>query len=281
MLKDVYGKSLNTNIEDIIKKYSNMNSSELEPRRTWRGFKELILVDKVKECEDIISFYFKDKEGKKLVKHKAGQYLPMKIKTEDNRYNEEIRTYSLSMKPNEYIYRISVKKMRNGLISSYLHNELKIGDSIEAMVPTGLFVLEDNKKDKPVVLISAGIGITPLISMLYEGIEDFKNVSFIQAVQNSKIQPFNYDIRKIAEINELKNYVFYSSPLEVDVGGKDYDYTGFISKEWIEDNLDLNSEFYFCGPPPFMKNLNKSLIQLGVSRENIHFEFFGEPQLME
>lgn len=281
MLKDVYGKSLNTNIEDIIKKYSNMNSSELEPRRTWRGFKELILVDKVKECEDIISFYFKDKEGKKLVKHKAGQYLPMKIKTEDNRYNEEIRTYSLSMKPNEYIYRISVKKMRNGLISSYLHNELKIGDSIEAMVPTGLFVLEDNKKDKPVVLISAGIGITPLISMLYEGIEDFKNVSFIQAVQNSKIQPFNYDIRKIAEINELKNYVFYSSPLEVDVEGKDYDYTGFISKEWIEDNLDLNSEFYFCGPPPFMKNLNKSLIQLGVSRENIHFEFFGEPQLME
>lgn len=281
MLKDVYGKSLNTNIEDIIKKYSNMNSSELEPRRTWRGFKELILVDKVKECEDIISFYFKDKEGKKLVKHKAGQYLPMKIKTDDNRYNEEIRTYSLSMKPNEYIYRISVKKMRNGLISSYLHNELKIGDSIEAMVPTGLFVLEDNKKDKPVVLISAGIGITPLISMLYEGIEDFKNVSFIQAVQNSKIQPFNYDIRKIAEINELKNYVFYSSPLEVDIEGKDYDYTGFISKEWIEDNLDLNSEFYFCGPPPFMKNLNKSLIQLGVSRENIHFEFFGEPQLME
>ena len=281
MLKDVYGKSLNTNIEDIIKKYSNMNTSELEPRRTWRGFKELILVDKVKECEDIISFYFKDKEGKKLVKHKAGQYLPMKIKTEDSRYNEEIRTYSLSMKPNEYIYRISVKKMGNGLISSYLHNELKIGDSIEAMVPTGLFVLEDNKKDKPVVLISAGIGITPLISMLYEGIEDFKNVSFIQAVQNSKIQPFNYDIRKIAEINELKNYVFYSSPLEGDVEGKDYDYTGFISKEWIEDNLDLNSEFYFCGPPPFMKNLNKSLIQLGVSRKNIHFEFFGEPQLME
>lgn len=281
MLKDVYGKSLNTNIEDIIKKYSNMNTSELEPRRTWRGFKELILVDKVKECEDIISFYFKDKEGKKLVKHKAGQYLPMKIKTEDSRYNEEIRTYSLSMKPNEYIYRISVKKMGNGLISSYLHNELKIGDSIEAMVPTGLFVLEDNKKDKPVVLISAGIGITPLISMLYEGIEDFKNVSFIQAVQNSKIQPFNYDIRKIAEINELKNYVFYSSPLEGDVEGKDYDYTGFISKEWIEDNLDLNSEFYFCGPPPFMKNLNKSLIQLGVSRKNIHFEFFGEPESME
>ena len=281
MLNDVYGENFNTSMEDILKKYSNTSNKELESGRAWRGFKELILVDKVRECEDITSFYFKDKNGKKLIKHKAGQYLPIKIKTNDNRYDEEVRTYSLSMKPNEHIYRISVKKLDGGLISTYLHDELKVGDIIEAMVPTGLFILEDNKKDKPVVLISAGIGITPLLSMLYEGVEDFRKISFIQAVQNSKIQPFNYDINKIAEINELESYVFYSNPLEEDVEGEDYDYTGFVTKEWIESNLDLNSKFYFCGPPPFMKNLNKSLLELGVSRENIHFEFFGEPQSME
>lgn len=280
MLNDVYGENFNTSMEDILKKYSNTSNKELSGR-AWRGFKELILVDKVKECEDITSFYFKDKDGKKLIKHKAGQYLSIKIKTNDNRYNEEVRTYSLSMKPNEHIYRISVKKLEGGLISTYLHDELKVGDLIEAMVPTGLFILEDNKKDKPVVLISAGIGITPLLSMLYEGVEDFRKVSFIQAVQNSKIQPFNSDINKISEINELESYVFYSNPLEGDVEGKDYDYKGFITKEWMESNLDLNSEFYFCGPPPFMKNLNKSLLELDVSRENIHFEFFGEPQSME
>lgn len=281
MLKDVYGKGVSVSMEEIMKKYSNTRIKELEPGRAWRGFKELILVDKVKECDDIISFYFKDKEGKKLIKNKAGQYLPIKIKSNDSKYNEEIRTYSLSMKPNEYIYRISVKKVPGGVISTYLHEELEIGDTIEAMVPTGSFVLEDKKNTKPVVLISAGIGITPLISMLYEGVEDFRKITFVQAVENSKIQPFSSDIKKISEINELKSYVFYNNPLEKDVEGKDYDYTGYISKDWIENNLDLNSEFYFCGPPPFMKNLNKSLIELNVSKEDIHYEFFGEPQSME
>ncbi|MGL5084863.1 MAG: FAD-binding oxidoreductase, partial [Clostridium sp.] len=150
---------------------------------------------------------------------------------------------------------------------------------LEAMVPSGLFTMEQN--EKPVVLISAGIGITPLISMLYDGIEGKKDITFIQAVQNSKIQPFNYDIKKMEELIKLKNYVFYSNPLEGDVEGKDYDVQGFIGQEWIGNNLDLNSEFYFCGPPIFMKILNKALIALGVSKENIHFEFFGEPQSME
>ncbi|WP_354090570.1 FAD-binding oxidoreductase [Clostridium gasigenes] len=278
-IKDVYKKDNAADMEEIIQKYSNTSSAELEYAKSWTGFKELILVDKVKECNDIISFYFKDKEGKKLIKHIAGQYLPIKIKNNDDKYNNEIRTYTLSMKPNEHIYRISVKKVEGGLISSYLHDELEIGHAIEAMVPAGLFTLENN--ENPVVLISAGIGITPLISMLYDAIEDKKNITFIQAVQNSKIQPFKYDIKKLEEIIKLKNYVFYSNPLEVDEKGKDYDVEGFIGKEWIENNLDLNSEFYFCGPPIFMKILNKSLIELGVNRENIHFEFFGEPQSME
>lgn len=266
-------------MEKIIKEYSGSASLGIDNAKPWTGFKELILVDKIKECDDIISFYFKDKEGKKLVRHTAGQYLPIKIKSHDKKYNNVIRTYTLSMKPNEHIYRISVKKVEGGLISCYLHDVLEIGDTLEAMVPTGLFTLENN--EKPIVLISAGIGITPLISMLYDRIEEKKDITFIQAVQNSKIQPFNYDIKKMEEIIKLKNYVFYSNPLEEDVKGRDYDVEGFIGKEWIESNLDLNSEFYFCGPPIFMKILNKALIELGVNRKNIHFEFFGEAQAME
>lgn len=269
----------NKDIEEIIEKYSNTSGADLDFAKSWTGFKELILVDKINECDDIISFYFKDKEGKKLVKHIAGQYLPIKIKSTNEKYNNQIRTYTLSMKPNEHIYRISVKKVEGGLVSNYLHDELQVGDKLEAMVPTGQFIMEQN--EKPIVLISAGIGITPLISMLYDGIEDKKDITFIQAVQNYKIQPFNHDIKKMEEIIKLKNYIFYSNPLEGDVKGKDYDVEGFIGQEWIENNLDLNSEFYFCGPPIFMKILNKALIALGVNRENIHFEFFGEPQSME
>lgn len=278
---DTLKNSYKNNIDEIMKKYENSNLIKMEYAKEWNGFRELVLVDRIEECNDIVSFYFKAKDGKKLIKHKPGQYLPIKIKTDDIKYQGEIRTYSLSMKPNEDIYRISVKKVPNGLMSTYLHENLKVGDIVEAMMPAGLFTLDSKDKNKNIVLISAGIGITPVLSMLYEGADIFKNIVFIQAVQNSKIQPFKYDVYKISENNNLKSYIFYSNPLEGDIKGKDYDFEGYINKEWIEKNLQLDAEFYFCGPPPFMKNLNKSLKELGVNKENINFEFFGNPEDME
>lgn len=97
--------------------------------KNWNDFKELVLIDKTEVCPDIVSFYFKSKDGNKLIKHKAGQFLPFKIKTDDPKYKDVIRTYSLSMFPNEDTYRISVKKINGGLISTYLHENLNIGDS--------------------------------------------------------------------------------------------------------------------------------------------------------
>lgn len=266
------------NITEIMKKYSNTNGIISEEGKLWSGFKELILVDKVEECTDIMSFYFKDKNNEKLVKHKAGQFLPFRIKTDDPKYKEVIRTYSLSMYPNENIYRISVKRVPNGLISNYLHDNLKVGDVIEAMVPAGLFTLDKVNKDKPLVLIAAGIGITPLLSMFYESANEFKDITFIQAVQNSTMQPFAYDIKNLSKTSNSKSYIFYSDPKEYDQEGVDYDYTGFVTKGFIEENLKLDSEFYFCGPPPFMRGLNNSLLELGVKKEKIHFEFFGTPE---
>lgn len=245
---------------------NNLNNS-------WKGFRELVLVDKVDVCPSIISFYFKAKDGGKLVKHKAGQFLPFKIKTDDPKYKDVIRTYSLSMFPNEDIYRISVKKVDGGLISTYLHENLNIGDSIEAMIPTGLFTI--NNKNNDIVLISGGIGITPLLSMLYEESATRNNIQFIQAVQNSSIHPFKEDINAIAKSRGIKNAIFYSNPLESDKLGIDYDYTGYVSKEYLKDNVDLNSDFYFCGPPPFMKALEKSLLELGVPSDRIHYELFS------
>ena len=105
------------------------------------NFRELVLVDKVKECNDIMSFYFKDKKNQKLTKHKPGQFLPFQIQTQNPKYKGVMRTYSLSMAPNESMYRISVKKLENGLISSYLHDNLEVGDVIEAMDPAGIFTV--------------------------------------------------------------------------------------------------------------------------------------------
>lgn len=264
-------------IEQIIEKYSgNINNNE--DGKPWSGTKELVLVDKIKETDDIISFYFKAKDGSKLVEHKAGQFLPFSIKTNDSKYKGVIRTYSLSMKPNEDIYRISVKKVPNGLISNYLHDNLNIGDVIEAMMPAGIFTLENYNKDKPIVFISAGIGITPLLSMFYDSVNKIKNLTFIQAVQNSEIQPFANDIKALCDMSKNKSYIFFSVPKEEDALGTDYDFKGYVTKEWINDNLDLNSQFYFCGPPPFMKALNDALLELDVKEQDIHYEFFGKHQ---
>lgn len=239
----------------------------------WNGFRELTLVDKAQVCPGIVSFYFKAKDGGKLPKHTPGQFLPFKIKTNESNYKDVIRTYSLSMFPNEYTYRITVKKVEGGLISTYLHEKLNIGDSIEAMVPAGLFTIKN--KQNPIVLISGGIGITPLLSMLYEESAHRNNIHFIQAVQNSEVHPFKEDIKSIANLKGIKNTVFYSKPLAEDVEGKDYDYKGYVNKDFLKDNVDLASDFYLCGPPPFMKSLEATLLELGVSQDRINYELFS------
>lgn len=238
------------------------------------NFRELVLVDKVKECNDIMSFYFKDKKNQKLTKHKPGQFLPFQIQTQNPKYKGVMRTYSLSMAPNESMYRISVKKLENGLISSYLHDNLEVGDVIEAMEPAGIFTVKEESKNRPLILISAGIGITPLLSMFYEESKNRDNIYFVQAVQNSLMHPFKNDIDNICKYKNLSNTVFYSNPLDTDKEGIDYDFTGYVNKEWIRNNLPLDGDFYFCGPPVFMKSLESNLLDLGVKKEFINYEFF-------
>ena len=238
------------------------------------NFRELVLVDKVKECNDIMSFYFKDQKNQKLTKHKPGQFLPFQIQTQNPKYKGVMRTYSLSMAPNESMYRISVKKLENGLISSYLHDNLEVGDVIEAMDPAGIFTVKEESKNRPLILISAGIGITPLLSMFYEESKNRDNIYFVQAVQNSSIHPFKNDIDNICKYKNLSNTVFYSNPLDTDKEGIDYDFTGYVNKEWIRNNLPLDGDFYFCGPSVFMKSLESNLLDLGVKKEFINYEFF-------
>lgn len=238
----------------------------------WTGFRELVLVDRKEVCKDIVSFFFEAKDGGKLVKHEAGQFLPFKIKTEDEKYKDVMRTYTLSMFPNENTYRISVKRVEGGLISNYLHDNLKVGDSIEAMVPTGLFTIKNKTND--LVLLSGGIGVTPMLSMAFDESTRRQNITMIQAVQNGEIHPFKEDINNLVKFKGIKNTVFYSNPLETDELGKDYDYKGFVTKEYLANNVNLNADFYFCGPPIFMKSIESALLELGVSKDRINYELF-------
>lgn len=236
-------------------------------------FKKFIVEKKVKENNVVTSFYLKPTEENKIIEHKAGQFLSVKpIKEGEN--EGAIRQYSLSMKPGSDYYRISVKRHDQGIVSRYMHDILKEGEEIDITIPIGKFFLKEN--EKPLILISGGIGITPVMSMLYKAINSNRPITFIQAVPNSTEQTFKEEINKIAEENKnVKIVIFYSKPLEDEVIGKDYDYEGYISKEWMETTLPVDGDFYFCGPVPFMKNVYDSLKGMGISEENINYENFG------
>lgn len=243
---------------------------ELKENNLFSKFK---VFNKVKENDVVTSFYLTPVDKKALKTHKAGQFISIKpISTGDK--SSEVRQYSLSMKPGEDFYRISVKREEKGLISRYLHDNINICDEVEITEPLGEFVLKDS--NKPLVLISGGIGITPMMSMLYKAIEEGRKVKFIQAVLNSNVHTFKKDLKDLAEkYDNIEVEFFYSNPLDTDKLGEDYQVEGYLTKEWIEHNLSKDEEFYFCGPLGFMKMIYDALKSMGVSDDSINYEMFG------
>ncbi|MGL4990254.1 MAG: FAD-binding oxidoreductase [Sarcina sp.] len=226
---------------------------------------------KVKENDVVTSFYFRPLDGAKVRTHKAGQFISIKPIKDD----ETVRQYSLSMKPGEDFYRISVKREDLGKVSRYLHDNVNVGDVVELTSPLGEFYLKENS-NKPLVLLSGGIGVTPVLSMLYKALEEKRDVIFLQAVLNSTAHTFKNELKELAMANSnLKTAVFYAEPTATDKIGVDYDVQGFATKEWIEANLPVNGEFYFCGPLGFMKHIYNTAVGMGVSVSDLNYEMFG------
>ena len=192
----------------------------------------------------------------------------------EGEHKSEVRQYSLSMKPGANFYRISVKREEKGLVSRYIHENLNVGDVVDLTNPLGEFVLKEGN-DKPLVLLSGGIGVTPMMSMLYKAADSNRKVIFAQAVLYSTAHTFKKELDEIKEANSnVESAIFYQTPLESDVLGEDYQYEGFMSKEWLE-TLPRDGEFYFCGPLGFMKHIYNTLKGMGISDENINYEMFG------
>lgn len=236
-------------------------------------YRKFIVDKKIRENNIVTSFYLKPADKIQLKKHKPGQFISVRPKI-GGKEGDYVRQYSLSMKSGEDFYRISVKREEHGLVSRYLHDNIFEGDLLEITDPLGEFILKDS--NNTLILMSGGIGITPIMSMLYEAVNSGRKIIFVQAVLNSETHTFKTELQQIAKIdNNIKTAVFYSEPLDEDKLGIDYDYLGFVSKEWMEENLPSNGEFYFCGPLGFMKHVYKSLTSIGVDEKVINYEMFG------
>ncbi|MDO5516067.1 MAG: FAD-binding oxidoreductase [Clostridium sp.] len=239
----------------------------------WKGFKECRVSKIVQEDENVKSFYIKSDDGSALPEFIAGQFIAVRLKDEDNSFTKP-RQYTLSMNYNKDFYRISVKRESEGYLSKKLCDEVNVGDSIYITVPMGNFVLKDN--DRPLVLLGGGIGITPMITMAEEAVKNrSRNIHIIYSIPNSMNHSFKEEIDALAQEDNVKKTTFYTRPFNNDKHGEDYEARGRINEEWMNENLPLDGEFYFCGPVPFMKSVYQNLISMGINKEQINYELFG------
>ncbi|WHY74145.1 NO-inducible flavohemoprotein [Fictibacillus enclensis] len=247
----------------------------------WEGFRDFV-VDRVEEESSVItSFYLKPADQKPIASYKPGQYISIKFQIEGEEYTH-IRQYSLSDAPNEAYYRISVKKESMGdvpgKVSVHLHDHIEKGSILQVSAPAGEFYLNEESTG-PVVLLSGGVGQTPMVSMLNSLVKSRVNrqVTFIHAAIDSNHHAFKEHVQKVTDEHEtIKSYVVYEKPLEQDRSQKSFDKEGYVNEEWLKElALDPKAEYYFCGPVPFMKAVYRILTNLDIPESQIHFEFFG------
>ena len=236
--------------------------------------RELSLVSKIAESEDVTSFVFVPRDDGWLPVFKAGQYLPIELRLDDG--NEIVeRTYSLSNPPGEGKYRISVKREPLGLVSRLLHDHLSPGDVILAKEPEGEFVLPMDS-DRSIVLISAGVGITPMVSMLHVLANQDRRIYFIHGARNGTHHPLGKEVAALARSHEnIHLFVLYSHPNSEDIEGLDYHHSGRIDSQAVEKFVPISyAEFYVCGPKRFLADIVFYLTECGVAEKYIHIESF-------
>ena len=238
----------------------------------------LRVAEKRQESADVVSFRFESVDGAPLPRFAPGQYLPIHLALP----GEEaplVRTYSLSGSTGASDYRISVKREPDGRGSRWLHDQIRLGTTLTARPPLGPFTLEPG--ERPVVLVGAGIGITPLLSMLHELVAgaDPRDVHMFRVVRDGEHDPHGAEIRALADSSRrASSKVFFSRPREADRLGRDFDATGRPDAESIVAAVGaVDVDFYLCGPVPFMASMREGLVGLGVDETRIHTETFGAP----
>lgn len=241
-----------------------------------------------RESDVITSFYLRRADGKAPAHHAPGQFLPIRVSIPSVK-DAALRTYTVSDAPNGEYYRLSIKREGgDALVSNYLHDTAEAGFRLEAMAPRGKFVL-DESSDRPVVLISGGVGITPMIAMTNHIINEgrrtrkFRRTFFVHGAQNSATHAFGPHIRELAARHEsLTAHFRYSHPRAEDVLGESHDSEGFVDMELLKGLLPFDDyDFYLCGPAPFMQALYDGLTWLGVRDERIHYESFGPATVLK
>ncbi|MDY0057927.1 MAG: FAD-binding oxidoreductase, partial [Methyloversatilis sp.] len=224
---------------------------------------------KVRESDEITSFLLAPVDGRPVLRHAPGEYIGLRVNIDGQ---EMRRNYSLSATANGRDYRISVKREAGGRVSGHLHEAVSEGDVLDLFPPAGDFTLRAS--DRPVALITAGVGITPALPMMEAALDQGREVHFIHCARHGGVHAFRDHVEALAQRHpRLKRFYVYSEPRDGDKAHAE----GFIERLHLERWLPQPSalEAYFLGPKPFMARVKKQLSELGVPAAHTHYEFFG------
>ncbi len=271
--------SLEALLADAGKKTGNAGlAPSAAPPPAWSGFRPLRVATIEREAVDVLSFTLASEDRNPLPAPLPGQFLVFSLRL-DEHSAPILRSYSISGPQGAGTYRISVKRAE-GAGSHYLHDRIKPGDLLQVSAPRGNFTLVAG--NQPVVLLSAGIGATPVLSMLYAAAAARAEIWWCYGARNGKEHPFAAEVRQVLDAHpHCHSFIMYSKPENGDQLGRDYNAQGHINLSSLQNaGVPKGADFYLCGPSAFLSDLTAALRSWGVAGSSIHSEVFGaEPSI--
>jgi ferredoxin-NADP reductase/MOSC domain-containing protein YiiM len=247
-----------------------------EQAPAWPGFRRMRVAHIHKESDNVTSFVLSPIDGQPLPVFQAGQFVVLRLLVDPGK-PPVLRSYSLSDLPGADHFRISVKGELNGIGSSFLCNRAREGDRLDVSAPRGIFTLLPGQN--PVVLLSAGVGATPVMSMLHKlaAERSQREIWWIYGARNRVDHPFAEESRSLLkQLTRGRGYIMYSRPTAIDQVGADFDAPGHVDAALLERiGVSQGSDFYLCGPASFLQNMRDGLRNWGVLAGNVHTEIFG------
>jgi ferredoxin-NADP reductase/MOSC domain-containing protein YiiM len=254
----------------------NAGLTEASPPPAWPGFRPLTVTAISQESDTVASLHLADPQGGKLPAARPGQFLTLRLHP-DPAGTPLLRSYSLSGAPGEAEYRISVKREQHGAGSQFLHTRVRAGDVLEAAAPRGTFTLRAGTG--PVLLVSAGVGATPVLAMLHAlaAARSSRDIWWLHGSRSRADEPFAAESRSLlAALPAAHRHICYSSPGPGDVQGRDYDTAGRLSAPVLAAlDLPRDADAYLCGPAAFMADVSAALVAAGLQAGRIRTEMFG------
>ncbi len=244
-------------------------------------FRQLRVIDKVRESQTITSFYLQPDNDQPLASYLPGQYITLRLLL-PGKIEPVLRSYTLSSAPHQPFYRITVKRegavAQPGLVSGFLHDSVQVDDTLWVSAPQGDFFLPTASR-RPIVLLSGGVGITPMLSMLaaIASEPNPRQVWFLHGSVNEDVQPMRRYLQNLADIHaHIEAHIHHSQPADWETLGKEYDVLGQLDVAFLQHYLPSHeADFYLCGPAGFMETLYNGLRSWGVADEAIFYEYFG------